>query len=78
MVFSDVARLLPTQFNDIHQLPVCNDTLLSDVVITTADVHQALNLLDPNKDIGPDGVNPKVATKILHRCSLPTNQISLN
>jgi len=29
-------------------------------MITTADGHQALCSLDPNKAIGPDGVSPKV------------------
>jgi len=55
-VFND--RLSPVQF-DVSS-SINNDTLLSDVVITTADVHQALRSLDPNKAIGPDGVSPKV------------------
>ena len=55
-VFND--RLSPIQFNVSSS--ISNDTLLNDVVITTADVHQALCSLDPNKTIGPDGVSPKV------------------
>jgi len=51
-------RLSPIQFDASSSNG--NDTLLSDVVITTADVHQALCSLDPNKVIGPDGVSPKI------------------
>jgi len=53
LVFND--RLSPVQFDGSSSTG--NDTLLSDVVITTADVRQALCFLDPNK---ADGVSPKV------------------
>ena len=33
---------------------------LSDTVITSEDVHEALVSLDPNKAMGPDGISPKV------------------
>ena len=49
-VFND--RQSPIQFGGSSSTG--NDTLLSDVVITTADIHQALCSLDPNKAIRPD------------------------
>jgi len=35
-------------------------TTLSDIAITTEDVHEALVALDPNKAMGPDGISLKV------------------
>jgi len=52
------ANVLSTQLDNSRATN--NDTLLSDVVITNADVHETLSSLDPNKAIGLDGVSPKV------------------